>query len=166
MPRATGVRSLFSSLHPHELKEDLVHTPERNGSSKEFFSHSSRKLIAAEWKGPSGQCNMPVPFSNPLPPPGRRFGGSLGSRRFARAVPWELLFAKVSYENLQHLQDKAASLGNRCFFKHLGLSPASGTYCYHAISSLCSFPFIHLLPLLSISMKLCIVNYRGEKPQS
>lgn len=71
MPRSTGVRSLFSSpLRPHEPKEDLVHTPKRKGSSKEFLSHSSKKLLgvffhavtAADWKGPSGQCNMQVPF--------------------------------------------------------------------------------------------------------
>jgi len=71
MPGATGVRSRFASPpHPHEPKEGLVHTPERKVSTKgassaakkndSFFFHT---VTAADLKGPSGQCDMQLPFS-------------------------------------------------------------------------------------------------------
>lgn len=158
MPRATGVASLFSSpLHPHEPEDDLGHTPKRKGSSKEGFFHILQKITqsfshtvtAADWEGPSGQCNVQVPFSCPLPPPGTRFWGGLGSRSFARVLPWELFSPRSAMRiyTIYKMKTKAASIGSRCCHKHLGLSPASGAYYYDAICSLCWFPFIHLLPL-------------------
>lgn len=102
-------------LHPHEPKEDPVHTSKRKVSSKEsfsFFFHNLQKItqvFPTLWQRLIGKTQVDnvthrCHFLALLPPPGRSWGG-LGSRSFARVLPGKLLFAKVSYEYLRDLVD-------------------------------------------------------------